>query len=273
MVNTDEILFRCSSLGYLMKKPKSKDDKEAGNLSETAKTHCVDVFASWYYNRREDAYSKYLDKGTVVEEDAITLLSLETNNLYIKNEETMTNDYIIGTPDLLIKKGDVIEVVEDIKSSWDIFTFLRTKSSALNENYYWQLMGYMWLTGAHKANVRYCLVNSTADLIDAEKRKLAWQMNLIDADANPEYVEKCKQIERNMIYDIELFQQHYPYFVFHSDLSKWEYDIPRSDRLFTFSLVRSDGDISLIKSKVVKARDYIKSLLPTTIPETDLVNN
>lgn len=262
MKNVNEILFRCSSLGHLMVEPKLKADKEAGNLSEGAKTHCVDVFASWYYSRREDAYSKYMEKGTAVEEDAITLLSLETKNLYFKNEDNLKNEYISGTPDLFVKKDGVIEVVEDIKSSWDIFTFLRTKNKELSTNYYWQLMGYMWLTGATKANIRYCLVNSTADLIDAEKRKTAWQMNLIDADASPEYVERCKQIERNMIYDIKLFQNHYPYFSFHSDLNEWVYDIPQSQRLFTFSIERKEEDINLIISKVIKARMFIQTLLP-----------
>jgi hypothetical protein len=266
-MNVKEILFRCSSLGHLMTEPKLKADKEAGNLSEGTKTHCVDVFASWYYGRREDAYSKYLEKGNAVEEDAVTLLSLETKNLYFKNEENLRNEYISGTPDLFLKddKGN-IEVVEDIKSSWDIFTFLRTQHKELNSLYYWQLQGYMWLTGASKAKIRYCLVNSTSDLIESEKRKTAYQMNLIDADADPAYVERCKQIERNMIYDIELFKSHYPYYQFHNDVNEWSWDIPRNERLFTFDIERSDEDIQKIQAKVIKARIWIENkLIPTTL--------
>jgi hypothetical protein len=246
-----------------MTEPKLKAEKEAGNLSKGAKTHCIDIFASWFYNRREDAYSKYMEKGTAVEEQAITLLSLITRNIYFKNEENITNEYISGTPDLFVKDADgKIVIVEDIKSSWDIFTFLRSKHNELQDNYYWQMQSYMWLTGANEANIRYCLVNALPDHIDAEKRKTAWNMNLIDPDNNPEYVERCKQIERNMIYDMADFQNRYPYYSFHSNLSEWTYDIPMEQRLHTFNIKRNDEDINLLMSKVIKARMFIQTLIP-----------
>lgn len=262
-METSKILFRSSSNYHLMTEPKLKAEKEAGNLSTGAKTHCIDVFASWHYNRREDAYSKYLEKGTAVEEQAITLLSLVTRNIYFKNEENLTNEYISGTPDLFVKdaNGKII-CIEDIKSSWDIFTFLRAKHNELQSSYYWQMQSYMWLTGALEANIRYCLVNALPDHIDSEKKKLAWQMNLIDPDNNGEYVEKCRQVERNMIYDMADFQSRYPYYPLHTNLSEWDYDIPIEERLHTFNVKRNNEDIQLLMSKIIKARIFIESLMP-----------
>ena len=258
MKQVEEIKFRCSSLGYILTEPRSKAEKDAGGLSETAKGHCVDVYASWMYDRREEVYSKYLEKGNSVEEDAITLLSLHAKNLYFKNEDRLENEFIAGTPDLFIKDGDVISVVEDIKSSWDIFTFLRSKHKELNKNYYWQLMGYMWLTGADKSNLRYCLVNSTDSLIDDEKRKLAYAMKVFDNDTDPKYVEQCKQIERNMIYDLKLFLTHYPHYPLANDVNEWKWDVPREKRIHTIEIVRDDIAIERIKEKVTACREYIK---------------
>jgi hypothetical protein len=261
-MEVNSILFRSSSNFHLMTEPKLKADKEAGNLSKGARTHCIDIFASWFYKRREEIYSKYMEKGTAVEEQAITLLSLITRNVYFKNEENITNEYISGTPDLFLKENGVIKVVEDIKSSWDIFTFLRSKHNELQDNYYWQMQSYMWLTGAEEANIRYCLVNSLPEHIDDEKRKTSWKMNLIDADNDPKYVERCKMIERNMIYDIADFQSRYPYYSFHNNLSEWVYDIPMEQRLHTFNIKRNQEDIDLLMSKVIKARLFIQTLLP-----------
>ena len=91
-----------------MTEPKLAADKKEGKLSKGAKTHCIDIFASWFYKRREEIYSKYMEKGTAVEEQAITLLSLITRNVYFKNEENITNEYISGTPDLFLKENGVI---------------------------------------------------------------------------------------------------------------------------------------------------------------------
>lgn len=235
---------------------KIKDEVE---LSEGAKTHCIDKMTSWLYDRREEAYGKALDKGTRVEEDSITLVSLQDRKPYWKNEERFENEFIAGTPDLLIKEGDRIMEVDDIKSSYDIFTFMRAKYNDLKPIYYWQLCGYFALTGALKGRIRYCLVNAPADTIEAEKRTLFFRGGFTVNDA--EYIEKCIQIERNMIYDMGLFRKQNPEYTLHTDLSTWVYDIPAKDRLFTFEVERNEADIELIAAKVKAAREYIKTKL------------
>lgn len=307
MKDVNTLLFRCSSLGYLMSEGKGKTSlekyqdavvdwqeaqgklqaakigtktyenlkdkvtqisfkvqqleqvKDEVELSEGAKTHCIDKMTSWLYDRREEAYGKALDKGTRVEEDSITLVSLQDRKPYWKNEERFENEFIAGTPDLLIKEGDRIMEVDDIKSSYDIFTFMRAKYNDLKPIYYWQLQGYFALTGALKGRIRYCLVNAPADTIDAEKRTLFYRGGFSGNDA--EYIEKCVQIERNMIYDMGLFRKQNPEYSFHTDLSTWVYDIPAKERLFTFEVERNEADIELIAAKVKAARAYIKTKL------------
>ncbi len=253
--------FRASGVGHLMTEPKLKADKDAGNLSEGAKTHVVDVFTQWKYKRNEELYSKHIEKGNEMEEDAITLVSVLTDIFHKKNEETLSNEWISGTPDLFI--GESIQnadFIEDTKCSWDVFTFNRTKHKKLNDLYYWQMQGYMMLTGAKEARLRYCLLNATDDLIRDELRKLGYAMRLIEFEETPEYIKRAAMVERNMIYDLPAFRSRYPHFDLHLNVSEWVYDIPKEERLYTVVIPRNDSDIELIKAKVEKAWRFMENL-------------
>jgi hypothetical protein len=230
--------FRCSSLGHLMTDPQSKAAKDRGDLSESAKTHLIDVYVSRKYGRQTDVTSKYLEKGHAVEEDSITLYSRVNKVFYKKNTENLTNDYIMGTPDLF--KGKSITAashIVDIKSSWDIFTFFRNLSKDINKLYYWQLMGYMDLTGAPTATLAYCLVNTPETMILDEERKLMWKMNAGTIE-NPEYIDACAELRKLAIYD----------------------DIPMNERVIEFQIERDNQGIEKMHARVTAARTYLQEL-------------
>lgn len=243
-MNANEILFRCSSLGYIMTEPKTKSE----TLSETAKTHCIDVFVSNKYGRSTDIENRYTRKGLMVEEDSITLFSSIKKRFYKKNEDHLSNGFIKGTPDLYSGESVVCaDIVIDVKSSWDIFTFFRNSSpEKINKNYYWQLMGYMALTGAKEAILAYCLVNTPDILINDEKRRLMWKMGVID-DYNALFEQACKEIDRQCIYD----------------------DIPASERIIEISIKRDDAAIQRIYDRVIECRKYMNEKLFNVIPERE----
>ena len=231
-------LFRCSSLGHIMTEPVSKAAKERGELSEGAKTHLIDVYVSRKYGRQTDIFSKYLEKGLTVEEDSITLFSRVKRKFYKKNEAHITNDFIMGTPDLY--EGDAIDnasLIVDVKSPWDIFSFFRNLTKPINKDYYWQLMGYMALTGAKKAILAYCLVNLSEYMILDEERKLMYKMNAGTTE-NPEYIESCEKLRELFIYD----------------------DIPMKNRVIEFIIDRDEEEIKRIYDKVKKCREYLNKL-------------
>jgi hypothetical protein len=228
-------LFRCSSLSKLMTEPKLKADKEAGLLSETAKSYLIDVYVYTMYNRRNDFTNKYVQKGLAIEEDSITLYSRIKKEFFQKNEKLLKNDYIKGTPDLF--KGKTIknaEVIIDIKSSWDIFTYFGTYTKSMNKDYWWQLQGYMALTGAKSARLAYCLLNTPDMLISDEKRMMMYKMGAL-TNESPEYLKACKEIELAMKYD----------------------DIPLERRLNEFYIERDDEAITNLYSKINKARVFL----------------
>jgi hypothetical protein len=237
MNNADNILFRCSSLGKIMTNPQTKSE----TLSETCKSHLSEVFVTNVYGRKKDISNKYIEKGLQVEEDAITLFSRIEKTVYLKNVENIRNAFISGTPDLYagesIHKADVII---DTKSSWDIYTFFATKdASKLNKMYYWQLQGYMWLTGAQTSKLAYCLVNTPDTLIEDEKRKLAWKMGVIDEMANPDYLEAVEQIEKLGRYD----------------------DIHFKERCNIININRDSGAIEQLEARVIACRQWMNTNL------------
>lgn len=235
-MNADKILFRCSSLGYIMTDSRSKSE----TLSETTKTHLVDKFVSAKYARETDIQNKYIEKGLAVEEDSITLFSRVKKEFFKKNEENLTNEFISGTPDLFtgseVRKSDL---VIDVKSSWDIFTFFRATQDKLNKMYYWQLQGYMALTGAKSARLVYCLVNTPPPLIFDEMNKLKWKMGVINPDTDKLYQEACAEIEKVMKYD----------------------DIPMEERVNEITIERNDADIERLYERVQQCRNYMNQFL------------
>lgn len=235
MQNASNILFRCSSLGYIMTEPKRKADV----LSETCKGHLADLFISAKYGRKSDITSRYLEKGLAVEEDSLTLYSRVKRKLYVKNEERFTNNYISGTPDIILVDGAMPTEIIDIKSSWDIHSFYRAKSKSLSDMYYWQLMGYMALTGATVGRIAYCLVNTPERFIEAEKRSLWYKMGQPSGD-NQEWIEASQEIDRNMVYD----------------------DIPMKERVYDEFVVTADEDeIERIYKRVADCREWMNKNL------------
>ncbi len=224
------MLFRCSQLGSIMTAPRSKSEE----LSETCKTYLTEVYINERFGRRKEITSRYIEKGLAVEEDSITLYSRVKKVPFFKNEERFKNEYIIGTPD------HVGDFVLDIKSSWDIFTFVNTEQADLNKKYYWQLQGYMALTGKKEARLAYCLVNTPDQMIEDEKRKLAWKMGLIDADSSPEYHKACEQIEKNSRYD----------------------DIPMAERIHEIVIPYDEAAIESLYKKVDACREYMAGTWP-----------
>lgn len=232
MMNFSETLIRASSVGYLMVDPQSKADKEAGLLSKTAQRHLLDVYISEKYGRRRDIQTRQMKKGIEVEDDSIALLNKYWTKDYAKNQERFTNEFITGHPDIL-EEGRVV----DIKSSYDLWTFLGNLPDKLDNLYYWQLMSYMWLTGATKGHIAYCLSNTPFGIIEQEKRYLLNRMDVI-SEESPEYIKEANKLEFSMTFD----------------------DIDVSERVLIFTVDRNEDDILKIQNRVERAREYLHEI-------------
>ena len=232
MINFSETLIRASSVGYLMTDPQSKADKEAGMLSKTAQRHLLDIYIAEKYGRKRDIQTKQMKKGIEVEDQSIELLNKYWGTSYSKNQDRYTNGFITGHPDIL-DSGKVV----DIKSSYDLWTFLGNLPDKLDSLYYWQLMSYMWLTGATKGHIAYCLSNTPFGIVEQEKRYLLNRMDVI-SEESPEYVKEANKLEFNMTFD----------------------DIDIAERVLVFTVERNEDDIVRIQNRVEKAREFLHEI-------------
>jgi hypothetical protein len=234
-MNWTETLIRCSSLGKLMTEPKEKSAKESGALSKTAKTHLIGVYIREKYDRQKDIITKQMQKGLEVEEESITLLSRVQKKMLVKNEERLSNEYITGLPDIF--EGESIQEatsITDIKSSYDLFSFLGNIGEPLDSDYYYQLQGYMALSGAKVAYIAYCLVDTPQHIIEGEKYRLLKSMDVV-SEESVEFIKEAMKIEKNMKFT----------------------DIPKEERVLIFKVDRDDEAIEKIYQKVIKAREYL----------------
>lgn len=225
----NNVRFRSSAIGYLLTEPQSQVDKDAGNLSKTAKKYLLEVYIAEKYNRKKDIQTKQMKKGIEVEGDSIDLLSLYFKKPFSKNEERFNNDFITGMPDVI----DGNHII-DIKSSYDLWTFLGNIPDKLDSLYYAQLQSYMWLTGAIKGTIAYCLSNTPFSIIEQEKKSLLYKMDVI-SDDSPEYKKEANKLEFCLKFD----------------------DIKLEEKILLFHVDRDEDFISKIQYKVEKSREFL----------------
>jgi hypothetical protein len=223
--------FRCSSLGALMSnQPGKKDTKTVEELSETAKGELLKIYILEVYGREKEIHSKYIEKGLAVEEDSITLLSRIKKIPFFKNKERKENDFITGEVD--IKDPYLM----DTKSCWDLHTFMETKTKKLNKSYEYQIQGYCDLYGFDQCSICYCLIDTPLGLIEDEKRKLFYKMN-VPTTENPEYLKACEALEKEMTFS----------------------DIPFEERINEIVVKRSPAIIESVYERVPLWREWLNN--------------
>jgi len=220
--------IRCSSLGKLMTASRSKTEQ----LSKTAQSYIQELVLEHKYGIKKEWSSRYTDKGNECEEDSITLANEVLNVGFIyKNEEHFQNDYITGTPDV-----NTNEVLLDIKTSFDGTTFPFFEDEIPNKDYYYQLQGYMWLTGKEESLLVYCLTNTPIIIVEDEIRRVHWKEHAI---------EESEEI------------RHYVE-------AKHNFDhIPLEKRVKVFKIQKDEAVIEAIKEKIELAREYYNKLIET----------
>src|SRR5690349_1044900 len=104
MTDFSKTLVRCSRLSVIL------TNIDSPVLTKGHLTFCKQLYRELRWQRKPQIKSKYLEKGILQEEDAITLLARYKGIVFKKNEETITNSFLSGTPDIYlgesIRKAD-----------------------------------------------------------------------------------------------------------------------------------------------------------------------
>ena len=218
--------FRASGLVNLMTNSRTKSDP----LGESTKTYLRDIFIKEVYGREKlDIKTKYTDKGIACESDSLDLVQKVTKKTYFKNKSGLENEWVKGTPDIIIPKDHI----KDIKTSWDIWTFAKVDAKVASDTYFYQLFAYMWLTETERAELLYCLVNTPEEIIQGEAYRASFQFPEIG-----ESDEAMAKFRKNYLFD----------------------DIPVKVRIKNFWFEYSEEEVEKVKNKVVLAREYLAQL-------------
>jgi len=215
--------IRASAIGQVMTNSRKK-----GELSKTCQSYVQKVLKEELYGVRSMFSNKYTDKGNIMEDEAIDLVaSFYDLGIVVKNEDYFTNDFIKGTPDVILNDS-----VRDIKCSWDVGTFPLYQTEVPNKDYYWQLQGYMWLTDKEVSYLDYCLMDTPPHLISSEARSMAYRFG-----------DEISQSQHTDLVNNMTFSRH-----------------PEAMRIKTFRVDRDEESIEQIKNRVTEINNYINTL-------------
>jgi hypothetical protein len=204
-----------------------------GCKSLLARLYAAEKYGKW--SLFKDRGNKYTSKGKDAEEDSIALVSALDRRAYIKNDVRIDNDYVSGVPDIVV--GDSynnIKYVIDVKTPYDMETFICNLGKPLCLQYQWQMQTYIWLTGAERGEVSFCLVNSPAHIIRSEEYRLLDRMG-VTTEEDPSYIEAKIQLVKNLTFD----------------------DMPISDRRIKYIVERDEEAHIRIAKRVEKCREYL----------------
>lgn len=210
-------------------------------LSDTAKAFVRQV---WLQNEKgvvKDIKSKYLDKGTFNEDEAIILVSEIDNAFYTKNEIRKNNKDHSGECDI---HDEARRIIHDVKCSWDAGTFMTSKPTI---DYEWQGRIYMELWDCDEFWLRYCLVDCPPHLV-AKEKYYAWAKYFSDSMSEEEQADLetmmqpiYDQIDRNLVY---------------SNNERFT----KEERVKTFKFYRDKSKMDEMAKMVKLAREYYQTI-------------
>jgi hypothetical protein len=237
-IDWNKVRFRASSWGSLLSEPQSKADKEAGKLSKTCIAELVKIYNLAKYDRKKDITTRQMDKGILAEDDSITLVGRVDKKMYEKNKVAFENDWFTGHPDVLTEEGVYgIESVLDIKTSWDLDTFIPKLFSDVDSAYEAQLNVYFDLTGAKGGFIAYCLVSAPQSILFSEHEYLLRSGNFLSAESE-DFQAAWAEKEKLMVFD----------------------DIPIHERVIKHYVERDDQLIQKMKDKVPRLRQFLADM-------------
>ncbi len=211
-------------------------------LSDGAKSFCSALYAELKYgkwNPTKDIGNKYTAKGKAAERDSIMLISSLDGQFYSKNELLLENHWLRGTPDIIVGNDPYnAEKIIDVKTPWDCETFFSNlNNDTVEQQYYYQMQGYMAITNAPVAEVHFCLVNIPEDMLNSEKMKLFNRSGYM-FDTDPQYLKEEERLVRNLTFD----------------------DMQPSERRIKFVVERNEDEIQRIYRQVEKCRPYLEEI-------------
>jgi len=231
-------------------------------LSQTAKSLLDLKYKECVFGRKSEIASKYLKKGLDREDEAISLYCDVTGDFVVKNEERFYNSHFQGTPDI------ISNTIKDIKNSWTFKTFPLTSDVLPDKDYWWQMQLYMDLTGLKtKAQIIYCLLSQTVELMDDELSRLNYKHAIFGVDReiavdNPSHIRLIIDLIQEMIITEEDLINYCNRSRFHIELEWFDNfkEVNKNHRIRIFEVEYNEEAVNKAKQQVENAREYLNNI-------------
>lgn len=200
-------------------------------LSRTCISYLLKCYIQEKYGRRDELTNRYIKKGLQVEDKSIELLN-DVDDIfpqYEKNKIRKFNEYIQGECDI-----DWEQLIIDMKSSFDLFTFLPKTVEGLDKDYELQGQGYLELWDKEEFWLIYTLINTPEGIISDECNRLLYRLGTNKKETQA-YEDGCKEIVFNSTYD----------------------DIPKEERIIRLKITRNRETYAKIVERVKECRLWL----------------
>lgn len=203
-------------------------------LSKTAIKYLMKRYAWDRYNNKIAATGvarSPVAKGNQLEDEAIAMLSDFDKANYKKITESKSNDYLLGCCDIFCSEQDKII---DVKTVWNINTFLPHLTDPLDKKYWYQMQGYLEVYNVSHGEVCYVLLNTPPHLIERERAKYTEKYVFGEIDRE-RYDEEMEKLDMAFSYD----------------------KIPNRRRIIRFVVERHPDIMPIIYHRVEKCRVWL----------------
>jgi len=183
-------------------------------------------------------YVPALLNGTLSESKSLQVISDMDGVKYKCHKALIKNRYLKGILDCYsgtsIKKIDKVIDIKTAASMQSLLSLVRDEET--KSKYYWQIMGYLAITGAEEGEVCHCLVSYSERIITDEINKFLFRAK--NLGFNGEYIDaQIQRIKFNLTFD----------------------EIPIEQRVVRFNVVRDEQAIKSIYGKVKFCRKWLNS--------------
>jgi hypothetical protein len=229
--NAKEILLK--AIDYEPNRPSEKI------LSELVLIYCSEMFGKTKINKGAGLrMPTEMEKGIGAEPESIKLLSRIDGIDYVKNEELFENKWMKGIPDIIVRSNNgTIKKVIEIKTSYDLPSFILSSQKKEPSHNIYQVMGYMDLVGCKEAEVVHCLVDMPNNIVSFEEKRMRERFKLLEM-TEIEAEEKVGAVIANMEYS----------------------NIPENLKVFRRKYTINKLTLKAVKSRVTVARKWMKEI-------------
>lgn len=207
----------------------------AGGISRLKDIYIKEKWGKEIINVAKDYVPAVLN-GTLSEHKSLEMLSELDGIKYKSHKKLIKNRYLKGILDCYLG-GSIknIHKVTDIKTAASMQSLLSlVRDEETKSKYYWQIMGYLAITGAQEGEVCHCLVSYSERIINDEIHKFLQRTKNLGFDG--EYIDaQIQRIKFNMTFD----------------------EIPIEQRIVRFVVERDDEAIKSIYDKVRFCRKWL----------------